>query len=133
MPAEPGASEPPAEPPAWGTPDPPPVRRRAPAPVRRRAPAPVTSGEGFVLLVEQTTGRSGDLRWAVDPEPSVVEPTRDAARRAALDLCRRLDPSHPFSEQRRSVYRISPDEYLVVVVGMTKTFHFRVSVAERLA
>jgi len=58
---------------------------------------------------------------------------RDAARRAALDLCRRLDPSHPFSEQRRSVYRISPDEYLVVVVGMTKTFHFRVSVAERLA
>ncbi|MFN0282831.1 MAG: hypothetical protein ACKVZ6_12785 [Kineosporiaceae bacterium] len=124
MPAEPRGAEPAVGPPAWGTPD--------PLPARRRAPAPVASGEGFVLLVEQTIGSTGDLRWATY-EPSVVQPTRDAARRAALDLCRRLDPSHPFSEQRRSVYRISDDEYLVVVVGRTKTFHFRVSVAERLA
>ena len=119
MPAEPGA-----EPPAWGTPDPVPVGRLRPVP---------GGPEEYVVLVEQTTGSGDNLRWTVHPAPSVLHPTRDVARRAAVDLCRGLDPSHPFREQSREVYRVSPDEYLVVVTGMTKTFHFRVTVAERLA
>jgi sarcosine oxidase gamma subunit len=121
MPAEPTG----AEPPAWGTPD--------AAPVPRFAAAPVTSAEGFAVLVEQTTGSGDNLRWTVHPEPTVLHRTRDDARRAALDLCRALDPSHPFREQHRSIFRVGPDEYLVVVTGMTKTFHFRVTVAERLS
>ena len=41
-------------------------------------------------------------------------------------------PHHPFSPQGRAVYRISADSLLVVVTGMTKAFHFRVNVAERI-
>jgi sarcosine oxidase gamma subunit len=82
--------------------------------------------------VEQNVGNGGDFRWTVEPVPTLAFATRDAARDGALEACRRLEPKHPFSEQRRRIFRITPDEYLVTVDGLTTTFHFRVSVAQEL-
>ena len=118
-------SEPPgAEPPAWGTPN------AAPAGPRH----PVPGGpEQYLVLVEQTTGSGENLRWSLMTLGVTAQPTRARAQQAAFDVCRQFAPKHPFREQSRSVYRVSPDEYLVVVTGITKTFHFRVTVAERLS
>jgi hypothetical protein len=135
-----GASSEPAEPPAspaWGTPESAPAKQ-GPVPVvpPRRAtaptgPPPAVTGL-FRLLVEQTGGSGDTMRWKLEPEPSHAFPDRDTARLAAVDLCRHFAPQHPFSEQRRRIYRITPDEYLVTVQGLTSMFHFRVSVAEEI-
>ncbi len=77
-------------------------------------------------------GSSSNYRWAVQPAPAEVFPTRESARDHAVGVCRSLAPGHPFSEQRRRVFRITPDEYLVTVDGLTSVFHFRVSVAEEI-
>ena len=87
----------------------------------------------FRLLVEQTAGSGDGMRWKLEPEPTHAFHDRDTARLAALELCRSFAPQHPFSEQRRRIYRISADELLVTVQGMTSMFHFRVSVAEEIA
>lgn len=102
------------------------------APVARPAPSPAAGTGVFRVLVEQNVGNGGDYRWAVEPVPTLAYPTREAARDGALEACRRLEPKHPFSEQRRRVFRITPDEYLVTVDGLTTAFHFRVSVAEEI-
>ncbi len=57
---------------------------------------------------------------------------RTEARRAAEQFARTYAPRHPMSEQNRGVYRVSPDHYLTVVKGATKTFAFRTTVAEPL-
>jgi hypothetical protein len=127
--------------PPWGTPygapgpapvTGPDIRPGTPADTR---PAPQWQGGGtgvFHILVEQNVGSGGNFRWAVEPVPTVAFPTLEAARDGALEACRRLEPKHPFSELGRRVLRITPDEYLVIVDGMTATFHFRVSVAEEI-
>jgi hypothetical protein len=87
-----------------------------------------TSGT-FQLLVEQSVGNGESIRWAPEPLLPSVWPTRDGARAAALAVCRDLQPTHPYSPRRRTILEITADEYVVIVEGMTKTFHFRVSVA----
>ena len=87
---------------------------------------------GFFLLVEQLTGSGNTAIWRIDPDPIPAGGDRSGARAAALQLARTFSPHHPYSPQGRTVYRISDDAYVVVVPGMTKTFHFRVSVGERL-
>jgi len=116
-------SEEPAGPatPAWGTPS-------EPVP-GGRPDVPAGGGERFAVLVEQNRGSSGDFCWS-PVETGAVFRTREAARAEALGTCRRFDPKHPHLEQRRTVYRVSPDEYVVAVEGMTAVFHFRVTVAE---
>jgi hypothetical protein len=83
------------------------------------------------LIVEQHG--TGDSRlWSVDPAPIPAGRTREQARVAALELARRFQPEHPMSPRSRKVYQVDEDNIVVLVEGMTKAFHFRVSVAERL-
>jgi hypothetical protein len=108
--------------PPWGTPT---------SGAAEPAPEP-HEGRGFVLIVEQLTGSGESAVWRVDPAPVPAGPTRQAAREAALVLAHTFRPHHPFSPKDRAVYRITADNLLVVVTGMTKTFHFRINVAERI-
>jgi len=123
---------PPALPP-WGTPEP--VAQAEASGYRQPTSAPISYGTPETpcyLLLEQTC-RSGDaMHWNVDPLPTRLFPDRATARAAARQLCGSFHPQHPFSEQSRTVYQISPDQYLVTVQGMTRSFHFRISVAERM-
>ena len=68
----------------------------------------------------------------LDPPPALLGrgETREQARSAALELARTFAPHHPIAPQSRTVIRLTPDSYLVTVEGMTRTFHFRVSVGE---
>jgi hypothetical protein len=106
--------------PPWGTPT-----STEPEPAATRVPH-----RGFVLIVEQLTGSGENAAWRVDPAPFPSGPSREAAREAAVQLARTFQPHHPFSPRSRSIYRVNDDSLIVVVPGMTKTFHFRVSVAE---
>jgi hypothetical protein len=112
------------ETPTWGTPQ---------QPFASPAPTPAEPGAGgYFLVVEQLTGSGESAVWRVDPSPIPVGPTREQARAGVVQLARTFRPKHPFSEQSRAVYRVNDDSLIVVVQGATKTFHFRVSVAEKL-
>lgn len=87
---------------------------------------------GFTLLVEQTVGSGNTMRSLTEPVTPKTWLERDDARREAEVLAWRFEPRHPMSEQRRSVYRISPDEYLTIIEGATATFSYRTVVAEPL-
>lgn len=110
--------------PPWGTQEDP----RTPA----APPSVEHPGPRFVVLVEQSTGNGDNIVWSVDPEPwSLPEGmSHSQACATALDVARNLQPKHPWSKGQRRIYRLAPDAYLVTVDGATKTFHFRVSVAE---
>lgn len=113
------------EPPAWGTP---PATSGA-----QPAALPLEPGEGgYYLLVEQLTGSADSAVWRIDPDPIRVGATRELARAAALELARDFSPRHPFSERGRTGFRVDDDNLIVHVQGATKTFHFRISVVERL-
>ncbi|MFZ0160741.1 MAG: hypothetical protein WAL50_17060 [Kineosporiaceae bacterium] len=112
--------------PPWGTPpSPDPVPSSSPG-----RPGPPTSV--YLLVVEQQTGSGESMVWRVDPDPLPVQPgsSRQQAQDAALHLARTFRPHHPWNQGERVVLRLTPDSYLVIVPGATKTFHFRVSVAE---
>ncbi|HEX2806547.1 MAG TPA: hypothetical protein VHN80_10305 [Kineosporiaceae bacterium] len=110
--------------PAWGTPQ---------QPFESTAPGPDEPGAGgYFLVVEQLTGSGESAIWRPDPSPIPAGPTREHARAGAVQFARTFKPKHPFSQQSRTMYRVSEDSLIVVVEGATKTFHFRVSVAERL-
>jgi hypothetical protein len=106
--------------PPWGTPT-------------SAEPQPVVPGRGFFVIVEQLTGTGDTAAWRVDPAPFPAGSTREEARATALKLARTFQPRHPFSPKSRSVYRVDDDSYVVVIPGMTRTYHFRVTVAERLS
>jgi hypothetical protein len=106
--------------PPWGT------------PTAAAEPQPIVPGRGFVTIVEQLVGSGDNATWRVDPEPIPAGRSREEARAAALQLARSFQPRHPFSPKGRTIYRVDEDGYVVVVQGMTRTFHFRVTVAERL-
>jgi hypothetical protein len=92
-------------------------------------PPPETIG-GFFLVVEQVTDNA---IWRVQPGPVWAGADRGIAREAALELARNYRPERPFRQKGRLVLRIDPDNLLVVVRGATETYHFRVTVAERVA
>jgi len=118
--------------PPWGTPNSPPASRDAPWPIPT-TPGSAEAVEGsYQLLIEQTVGSGESRRWSVEPLPGGNWPTRQLARAAAEDAARRFVPRHPMSPRNRTVYRVTPDEFVTVVEGMTMTSHFRVSVVERL-
>ena len=128
--------------PPWGTPTAPSSggrpggrpggRSTQPLPTGARPGGPQAEGLGFFLIVEQLTGSGEGMVWRVDPAPQPAGPTRQAAREQAFFLAQTFRSAHPFSPQDRTVYRIDDDTYLVIVTGMTKSFHFRVSVGERM-
>lgn len=85
---------------------------------------------GYVVIIEQLRGSGNTREWSA--QVSTPSDTREDARRRANSAARTFNPNHPIHPQGRDILRISPDEYLVIVDGMTSSFHFRVSVAERL-
>jgi hypothetical protein len=112
------------ETPTWGTPQ---------QPFASPAPGPAEPGaSGYFHVVEQLTGSGEATIWRVDPDPIPAGYTREQARAGAVLLAKAFKPKHPFSEQVRTVYRVNQDSLIVVVQGVTKTFHFRVTVAEKL-
>ncbi|MFT3834761.1 MAG: hypothetical protein QM711_15830 [Micropruina sp.] len=95
-------------------------------------PAPEPGNTEYTLIVEQTVGSGNGLRWLAVPVTPTTWRERDQARREAESLAWRFSPRHPMNEQRRSVYRVSPDEFLTIVEGATMTFSYRTTVAEPL-
>jgi len=113
------------EPPMWGTP---PVQTG-----HQPAASLLEPGEGgYYVLIEQLTGSADSAVWRIDPDPIRVGDTRALARAAALKIARDFSPRHPFSERGRAAFRVDDDNLIVHVQGATKTFHFRISVVERL-
>jgi hypothetical protein len=128
------------ETPPWGTPSRTPAEPHRyepprPQPTGWTAPhgSPETVAAGYFLLVEQLTGSGESAIWRVEPMPIFAGTDREQARAAAYDLALSFRPKHPFSPSGRTVWRKDPDSLLVIVQGATKSFHFRVTVVERLA
>ncbi|MFT4294292.1 MAG: hypothetical protein QM582_02640 [Micropruina sp.] len=96
------------------------------------AHVPASGDVGYTLLVEQSVGSGNGLRWLAAPATRTAWADRELARHEAERFARTYQPRHPMTEQRRGVYRISPDEYLTIVEGATMTFSFRTVVAEPL-
>ena len=115
------------EAPAWGTPSTPGSARP-----EHRSEHRSEDSAGYVLIVEQLTGSGEAAIWRVDPEPIPAGALREHARAAALKLARSFQPRHPLSLRARTVFRVDDDNLVVLVQGMTKTYHFRISVAEQL-
>ena len=85
-----------------------------------------------LLLVEQTIGSGDRLRTVAEPITQRTWRDRGEARREAERFAWQFSARHPLNEQRRSVFRVSTDEYLTIVEGATMTFSFRTVVAEPL-
>ncbi len=121
--------------PPWGTPpvsEPPSSPAASPASTSRPRATSGPSPEVYLLVVEQQAGSGEGMTWRVEPDPIPVHPgsTRRQAQEAAVHLAHTFRPNHPWNQGERVVLRLTPDSYLVIVPGSTKTFHFRVSVAE---
>ncbi len=86
-------------------------------PASPEPPFTPAAGSGFQVLVEQNAGTSSDFRWSVTVVGDQISASRAEARAVAEGTARRFNPNHPFNERNRSVYRVTPDEYLVVVQG----------------
>ncbi|QLQ17397.1 MAG: hypothetical protein HZY73_14320 [Micropruina sp.] len=69
------------------------------------------------------------MRWTAE-QAKVVDGGQDQARREALAVAETFVPRHPMMEQGRTIYRTSPDSYVVLVVGATSEFAFEVKVAQ---
>lgn len=91
-----------------------------------------SGGTEYTLLVEQTVGSGNGLRWLAVPVTQRTWRDRARARREAERFAWEFTARHPMNEQRRSVYRVTPDEFLTIVEGATMTFSFRTTVAEPL-
>lgn len=81
---------------------------------------------GWAVVVEETEGGYfGRMisRWSAHGD-------RDEARATALELARTFEPQHPWTPQRRRIFRRDTDSYTVLVEGRTRNYYFTVSVAE---
>ena len=103
-----------------------------PMPADAADPTRSSGDAGYTLLVEQTVGSGNSMRSLAEPVTRKTWLERADARQEVEVLAWRFQPRHPMSEQRRSVYRVGPDEFLTIVEGATSTFSFRTVVAEPL-
>lgn len=87
------------------------------------------AGGTWVVLVQQNTGSGEGIRWGAE-QARVVNGDQAQARREALAVAETFVPRHPMMEQGRTIYRTSPDSYLVLVAGATSEFAFEVEVAQ---
>ena len=86
----------------------------------------------YTLIVEENIGSGDSMPWSDSRFSDQSWLNLAEARRQAEQLAWHHAPRHPMSEQRRAVYRVSPDEYVTIVDGAAFTFLFRVTVAEPL-
>jgi hypothetical protein len=89
-------------------------------------PAPVTPHVGWCVLVEEYLS-SDATRWAVSDVKSF--PTREAALDGAAMMARQYQPRHPRSKRNRRIIRTDEGVWTVLLKGMTRSFHFRLTVA----
>lgn len=106
-----------------------PIAPSTTAPQSDRFANPAESA-GFSVIVEQLRGAGEGREWR--SEVIGTHPQRTDAQAAAARAARDFTPRNPMMPQGRSIWRITPDEYLVNVQGMTADFHFRVTVGELL-
>ena len=86
--------------------------------------------ETYLVILEELRSAGEGREWR--SEDRGVFSTRAEAQQAAESIARGYQARNPMMEQGRRVVRISPDEYLVYVIGLTADFHYRVSVGELL-
>lgn len=88
----------------------------------------------YAILVEQNIGSGENYRWAVQPEPWLLDAGTSAeqARAMMFELARNFAPNNPWSPKGRQIFRVNQDSYLVLVPGMSKTFHFRITLVEQI-
>lgn len=78
------------------------------------------------MLVEENIGSDARI-WGLSHVRTF--PTREAALTDGAMMARQYQPRHPMSERGRRIYRTGEDIWTVQVQGVTRTFHFRLSVA----
>lgn len=83
-----------------------------------------------VLVEEQR--RFDDLRTWELSEIYAAGADRKSSIHLAEELSRTYSPSHPLIERDRTRYRTADGGWLVVVAGATRSFRFRLTVAERM-
>jgi len=101
-----------------------------PMPADAAVEEPSDSPHLYTLVVEENAGSGDSMRWSAGRFSDQSWLNLGEARRQAERLAWRYAPRHPMSEQRRAVYRLSPNQYLTIVDGATSTFSFRVTIAE---
>jgi hypothetical protein len=89
-------------------------------------PVPVTPRGEWCVLIEEHTHSDG-TRWTVSDIRSF--PTRETALAGAATMAREYQPRHPMSKRSRRIMRTGEDVWTVLVEGITRSFHFRLSVA----
>lgn len=96
-----------------------------PTPQAPQYPAPTRE---WYVLVEENVGSGQGMWWKLSTIRAFHQ-YRDA-QQFARELARTYQPRHPASPRGRRAFRIGEDTWVVYIEGMTRTFHFRVSVAE---
>lgn len=72
-------------------------------------------------------------RWSIElPPMSAAYTELGEARAAAAVLAYEFTPPDPLSPQRRRIFKLDDDSYLVVLDGAMSRFHFVVRVAQRV-
>ncbi|MDR7281049.1 hypothetical protein [Catenuloplanes atrovinosus] len=87
---------------------------------------------GWFIVIEEQSGNGEGRHWRVTNVAPAGD-SEEAAQEVALKTAREYQPEHPWSPRRRQIYRMAtPGEFLVAVEGRTATFHFRISVGQRV-
>jgi hypothetical protein len=91
---------------------------------------PGDDGPVWFVLIEQNTNKGEGVIWELtDTLPA--SDYNDAVTRAR-DLAFTFTPRHPMKPRQRSVYQSGDDVWISDVQGLTRSFHFRVSVVRWL-
>lgn len=74
--------------------------------------------------MEETRGMGDGREWKVSHNEQAED--AGAAEAAADRLAREYVPAYPWSARSRRVIRLGEQSFLVMVDGLTSSFHFRV-------
>lgn len=95
------------------------------------AGAPDDRVAGYSVMIEQHEQVGDSYRWLAS-DASQRTATLQEARDYAYRLAHTFGPNHPMSEQGRTAYRLNLDEFVTIVQGATRSFHFRLRLVELL-
>ncbi|GAB3449572.1 hypothetical protein [Actinophytocola sediminis] len=82
----------------------------------------------WYVLIEETVGFGNDKNWLLSGQIPATD--RDHAHEIAQHYARTYRPRHPRTSRGRSVYRVSETSWLVGVRGASRTYPFRISIAQ---
>lgn len=89
----------------------------------------IATVEHWYVLIEEEGDHASIRAWLLTQEIPAGH-SQEEARQVAAATARTFTPKHPKREQGRRVYRRNDDEWIVLVQGLTRSMHFRVTVAE---